>query len=139
MNQDNEHLNLLSIFHYVLAGVMALFSCIPFIHFFLGAALTFGGLGEGDPGAGGVGILIMVVAGLIILVGWTISTLVFFAGRNLKSRTRYTYCLVIAGIECLFMPMGTVLGVFTIIVLMRDTVKPLFDGGRAVEAEIVSS
>ena len=35
-----------------------------------------------------------------------------------------------AGLECIFMPFGTVLGVFTIIVLMRDTVKELF--GRAV-------
>jgi hypothetical protein len=37
-----------------------------------------------------------------------------------------------AGIECIFMPVGTVLGVFTIIVLMRDSVKELF-GHRATE------
>ncbi len=30
------------------------------------------------------------------------------------------------GVECLFMPVGTVLGVFTIIVLVRDSVKELF-------------
>jgi hypothetical protein len=35
-----------------------------------------------------------------------------------------------AGVECLFMPVGTVLGVFTIIVLVRDSVKELF--GRPV-------
>jgi hypothetical protein len=34
--------------------------------------------------------------------------------------------LAIAGIECIFIPFGTVLGVFTIIVLMRPTVKELF-------------
>ena len=32
-----------------------------------------------------------------------------------------------AATMCLFMPFGTVLGVFTIIVLMRPSVKPLFD------------
>ena len=31
-----------------------------------------------------------------------------------------------AGIECIFMPVGTVLGVFTIIVLVRNSVKALF-------------
>ncbi len=34
--------------------------------------------------------------------------------------------LVMAGIECLFMPFGTALGVFTIIVLIRDDVKTMF-------------
>jgi len=38
-----------------------------------------------------------------------------------------------AGIECLFMPFGTVLGVFTIMVLMRDPVKQLF-GVNPVES-----
>ena len=129
MTQDNEHLNLLSIFHYVLAGVMALFSCIPFLHFFIGAALAFGGLGDGDESANIAGLFMMVFAGLFILTGWTISVMVFFAGRNLARRTRYNFCLVMAGVECLFMPFGTVLGVFTIIVLMRESVKPLFGGG----------
>ena len=32
-----------------------------------------------------------------------------------------------AGVECLFMPVGTVLGVFTIIVLVRDSVKAIFN------------
>ena len=32
---------------------------------------------------------------------------------------------------CLFMPLGTVLGVFTVIVLMRVSVKPLFLEKRA--------
>jgi hypothetical protein len=36
------------------------------------------------------------------------------------------FCLVMGGVECLFMPFGTVLGVFTIIVLMREPVKQLF-------------
>jgi len=36
------------------------------------------------------------------------------------------FCFVVACIECLFMPFGTVLGAFTIIVLMRPSVKNLF-------------
>ena len=44
------------------------------------------------------------------------------------------YCLVMAGIECLFMPFGTVLGVFTIIVLMRESVKEMFKVNEVIES-----
>jgi hypothetical protein len=35
-------------------------------------------------------------------------------------------CFAMAGVECIFMPFGTVLGVFTILVLNRQSVKELF-------------
>ncbi|MFC2144503.1 hypothetical protein ACFLQM_02320 [Acidobacteriota bacterium] len=131
MSQDSEHLKLLWIFHYVDAGMTAVFSCIPFIHFFMGLALATGAFPDTDPEAKTVGVVIMLIAGFIILVGWTLAALIAFAGRSLQTRKRYTYCLVMAGINCIFLPIGTVLGVFTIIVLSRDSVKELF--GRTVE------
>jgi len=131
MSQDSEHLKLLSIFHYVVAAMAALFACIPFIHFFMGLAMATGTFPDTGPEVQPVGIFLMVFAGLFILAGWALAVLIAYAGRSLQTRRRYTYCLVMAGVECIFMPFGTVLGVFTIIVLMRDSVKPLF--GRAVE------
>ena len=125
MKQDLEHLKLLAIFHYVVAGMAALFACIPFIHFFMGLALATGAL-DADPEAQPIGIGLMIFAGLFILAGWTLAALIAFAGRSLQTHKRYTYCLVMGGVECMFMPFGTVLGVFTIIVLMRDTVKEVF-------------
>ena len=126
MSQDSEHLKLLSIFHYVVAAMTALFACIPFIHFFMGLALATGAFPDTDPEAQPVGIFIMIFAGLFILAGWALAVLIAYAGRSLQTRRRYTYCLVMAGVECIFMPFGTVLGVFTIIVLMRDSVKDMF-------------
>ncbi|MBD3851767.1 MAG: hypothetical protein IFK93_10730 [Acidobacteria bacterium] len=126
MSQDSEHLKLLAIFHYVVAGITALFACIPFLHFFMGLALTAGAFPDTDPEAQAVGIFIMVFAGLFIVAGWTLAALIAYAGRNLQTRRCYTFCLVVAGVECIFMPFGTVLGVFTIIVLMRDSVKEMF-------------
>ena len=35
-------------------------------------------------------------------------------------------CMTVAGIQCILMPFGTILGVFTIIVLTRGSVKELF-------------
>ena len=68
----------------------------------------------------------MVSASLFILAGWAFAVCLALAGRYLSRRRRYTYCLVMGGVACIFMPFGTVLGVFTIITLVRDSVKRLF-------------
>jgi hypothetical protein len=130
MKQDLEHIKLLSIFHYVAAGMAALFACIPFIHFFMGLALATGALGDADPETRPIGLGLMALAGFFILAGWTLATLIAVAGRSLQTRKRYTFCLVMAGVECIFIPVGTVLGVFTIIVLIRESVKELFQRHR---------
>lgn len=141
MKQDLEHLKLLSIFHYVAAGMAAIVACIPFIHFFMGLALATGTLGDADHEGRTAGIFIMAFAALFISIGWVFAALVAFAGRSLAQRKRYTYCLVTAGVECIFMPVGTVLGVFTIIVLVRDSVKALFQApqGESLVTEKVDS
>jgi hypothetical protein len=49
------------------------------------------------------------------------------------------FCLVMAGIQCIFMPFGTVLGVFTIIVLMRNSVKEAFTANKTLEASVAGA
>ncbi len=73
-----------------------------------------------------LGWFFIIIPGVFILAGWTLAGLIITAGRKLRRRTSHTFCLVVAGVECMFMPFGTVLGVFTIVVLMRDSVKELF-------------
>lgn len=129
VNRDEEHLKLLSTFHYVVAAIGALFSLFPIFHVIFGLAIilvpnAFGGSAEGPPPF--VGWIFLTIGAVIILCGLTLSACIFAAGRFIAQRRNYTFCLVIAGLECLMMPFGTVLGVFTIVVLMRDTVKPLF-------------
>ena len=50
----------------------------------------------------------------------------FLAGLYLKKRKNRTFIMVVAGINCLQIPFGTVLGVFTIVVLSRPAVTNLF-------------
>jgi len=109
--------------------MLALASCIPLLHFFMGLALAIGAFEDGDSEVRPVGFVIMVVALGFIFLGWILAALMAFAGRGLAKRRRYTFCLIMGGVECLFMPVGTVLGVFTIIVLVRDSVKELFTSG----------
>jgi hypothetical protein len=79
------------------------------------------------------GLMFAVVGGSIVLLGWALAVCIALAGRSLAQRKRYTFCLALAGIQCAFTPFGTVLGVFTIIVLIRPSVKALF---QPVDAEI---
>ena len=131
-SQDAQHLQLLAIFHYVCAGIIALFACFPIIHLFMGLAMVFSPRTFTPPNSGPqppfevVGWIFIFFAGAFMLFGWTFAALVAWAGRCLSRRVRYTFCLVMGAIVCVFMPFGTVLGVFTVIVLMRPTVKPLF-------------
>jgi len=134
MNQDEEYLRLLSIFHYVVAGIAALFSMLPLIHLFLGIAMITGSLPGGKPedamGAM-MGWFFVVIATAIITCGLAFAACLAVAGRSLAERRRYTFCLVVAGLSCMFTPFGTVLGVFTFVVLLRPPVRALFQPAAA--------
>jgi hypothetical protein len=127
-SEDRDHLQLLSIFHYVVGGLAAMFALIPVIHLTLGLAMISGVFDHGQKDAPPeiVGWFFVVIASFFILFGLTFATLIAVAGRFLSRQKHHLYCLVMAGVECIFAPFGTVLGVFTLIVLMRPSVKAAF-------------
>jgi hypothetical protein len=126
--EDLEHLRLLAIFHYVVAGMQALFACLPLIHLTVGIAMLTVPKRMGSDGAEGmVGWMFVVMATVFILAGWTIALCTFFAGRALAARRRWVYCVVVdALLAALCMPFGTILGVLSILVLVRPQVKAAF-------------
>lgn len=127
MNKDLEHLRWLTIGFYVNAGITTLFALLPFIHLFIGIAMVSGKFdGEKNPPPF-FGWMFIGFAVFFIALGFALAICNFLAGRFLKRQTKYTFCLVLAAINCMFMPFGTILGVFAIIVLARDSVKALFN------------
>ncbi|HQU85138.1 MAG TPA: hypothetical protein PKY59_18505, partial [Pyrinomonadaceae bacterium] len=121
-------------FHYVVGAIIALFSCLPFIHLAIGIMFLTGNMPEPKNPADAppfpkeiFGLMFTVIPAIIILCGWTLAICTIIAGRKLSKQTSYMFCIVVAAILCIFTPFGTVLGVFTIIVLMRDSVKALFN------------
>lgn len=124
MNNNEQYLKLLSVFHYVVGGLAAFFSSFFLIHLSIGVAIIAGAVPDHPPKF--VGLLLVMIALFAIASGWTLATCIIIAGRNLAMRRHYMFCLVMAAISCIFMPFGTVLGVFTIIVLLRPSVKELF-------------
>ncbi len=129
MNKDLEHLRWLSIGFYVNAGISALFALFPFIHLFIGIAMVTGSFeNDKNPPPPFFGWLFIGIATVVIVLGFALAICNFLAGNFLKQQKKYTFCFVIGALNCVFMPFGTILGVFTIIVLIRDSVKSLFNG-----------
>jgi hypothetical protein len=137
MNQDVQHIKLLSIFHYVVGVLMGLFACIPIFHFGIGVMMIaapnkMGGSGPPPPPA--IGWIFVLISAFIMFLGWTAAICLMVAGWFLPRYKHYLFCMIVAGIACLFQPFGTVLGVFTFIVLLRPSVKRLFEtGGHPAE------
>jgi len=138
-SSDTENLSILSIFHYVVAGLAALLACFPILHLIMGFIVIFACLFGAESSTGRtdtpeapvmfliIGIMFIIIPLIIIFLGWAFAVCLVFAGRFLSKKIHYRFCLVMAGISCAFVPFGTVLGVFTILVLVKPSVKQLFD------------
>jgi hypothetical protein len=133
MNSDLEHLRLLSIFHYVVGGLAAMFALFPIFHLAMGIGMVAGRFP--DPSEQRdmqlFGWLFVAMAAIWIVAALTFAVCVVLAGRFLARRTHYTFCFIIAALSCAFMPFGTILGVFTIVVLVRPSVRQLFEAAPA--------
>jgi len=129
---DTEHLKLLSIFHTVMAIALALFGLFPIIHLLVGLGFLFGV--EGLAPSGGepfpevlFGVMFTVIPLVIILVMEGLAVAVAVAGARLRARRSWMLCVVVAGLSVMLMPpIGTVLGVFSLIVLNRPAVRQAF-------------
>ena len=144
--EDAEHLSALSIGHFILAGVALLGGVPTLIYGVAGAKLIdeFGSdlsmaMGElpGQPGANPFGgspdtmlqdlntlVTTMIVS--IVLLALVSAVHLSVVGVKIRQRRWWTFCYLTGWGECLMFPFGTILGIFTIIVLSRASVKRLF-------------
>ena len=130
IDRDEEHLRLLKVTYYVLAGISGLFSLFPLLWVGLAGILMSGAIpapsnSNGNPARMGLVFLSFGIAATIL--GLTLTLLTFLVARNLRDRRHRTFCMVIAGLCCLYVPCCTAIGVCAFIVLNRSTVKMLFD------------
>lgn len=131
---DQEHLKLLSIGYMISAGLSVLFSLFGLMYVFMGVVMrsAFAGTSEATIKQGQAPppemFLFFTLIGLVMfLVMITLAAMKARAAWCLKKRRSRVFCLVVGGISCLGIPYGTVIGVFTFIVLGRASVKQLFN------------
>ncbi len=143
-----SHLHLLSVFHFVMGGFYSLGIGFIALHFFImRVVMTMPpplmhsstspppGISTTPPSAFmppeimNIMIVFYIVMGLIIA---GLATGNILAGVWLRKRIQHTMTFVVAAINCFFFPFGTALGVFTIIVLQRATVKMTYASNTRV-------
>jgi hypothetical protein len=129
-DQDREHLRLLTIFWYIWAGIEAAAGLIGFAFIAMGVFISTSPqvARSNNPPPPWFGAMFAGMGGLFLVTVEATAVLSLLTGRFLSRRQHPTFCIVISAINCMSMPLGTALGVFTILVLQRPSVKALFDG-----------
>lgn len=131
IKRDQEHLGLLAVFHYVVGAFLALISLFPLIHVTVGISMVAdGGLfsqtQSSAPPEALFGWFFVVIGLMAILFGEVLAACIIISGRLISLRKRRMFSIVIAALVCTSPPFGTVLGVFTILVLSRESVRNLY-------------
>lgn len=128
---DADHLNLLAIFHFISAGFACLGLVFLFGHYMLfHTMMTNPQMWKTSPQAPDPAQFFAVFRWFYVVFGtWLVASglLNLISAFCLRRRTHRTFSIVVACINCIYMPLGTILGAFTIIVLVRDTVRELYE------------
>jgi UPF0716 family protein affecting phage T7 exclusion len=137
VKRDIEQLQLLMIFHFILAAILAFLSLFPLFYVFAGIMILTSPPPPPAPGGPAmppnftttVGWTVIAIGGIPALLGFIETILLLIAGICLWRRKGYGFCFAVACITCVVPPLlGTALGVCSILVLVRRTVKDLFSG-----------
>ncbi len=136
-SRDADHLRILAAFHYVFAGLALVGIGFLAVHYLIMRTVMSPEMLAQSPNPPPEGFLDLFVwfyvfFAAMMIVGGVLNLL---AANNLRKRRSRMFCMVVAGLNCLQFPFGTVLGVFTLVTLNRDTVRAMFDGeGNAAQS-----
>lgn len=127
MARDLSDLSILSVLFWLDAGLQVL--GVGFL-----AALTMMGMNEeaannaaGQASTDAVsGQLVIWMLGAMTLLAGVMLLLKILCAYGIGQRRFRTLCLVISTINCVAVPIGTVLGIYSLMVLMRPSVAELF-------------
>ncbi len=135
--ENTEQLRILSIFHYVLGGLEICFGCLGSLYLLMGLSLALNPMvwtshGEVPPPPF-MGWIFVAVGGMWILCGVVFGILTALSGRFIAKRRNKTFSIVIGALNCLFVPFGTLLGVFTIILLSKNEIVAMYNESASAE------
>jgi outer membrane lipoprotein-sorting protein len=131
--KDREHVKLLAIFHFVFAGLAFVgigFLCVHYamMHMMFSNPDMWKSQPQVMPPKVFLDAFIWfyLFFGVLLLTGLVLNVL---SGLFLLQKRHRVFSLVIGGLNCFQIPFGTALGVFTILVLTRDSLRQLYAGG----------
>ena len=129
---DADHLRLLAIFHFVVAGLAILGLGFLFLHYaVMHTLIASPEMWKDQKGAGPPPEQFFAIFKWFylffatVLVTGGLGNLI--SGLFIRKKKNRIFSLVVAGINCVQFPFGTVLGVFTFVVLLRDSVREIYE------------
>ena len=133
--RDREHVKLLAIFHFVFAGLGLVgigFLCVHYaiMHTVFSNPDMFKGTMPPKAFLDAF-VWFYLFMGVILASGLVLNVL---SGLFLGQKRHRIFSLVIGGLNCLQIPFGTALGVFTILVLSRNSVRELYSESGRISA-----
>jgi hypothetical protein len=136
---DVEHLKLLSAFHFVGVGLAVIGLLMVYGHYTLFNSMMSNSKLWQQQGAPPPPIEMfasmkwMYVVFALGVAGT--GALNLLSALFIRARRHRIFSLVVAGFNCFYMPLGTALGIFTIVVLVRSSVGDLYQMGSDVVRE----
>ena len=131
--RDREHVKLLAIFHFVFGGLAFVGIGFLGVHYAIMHTVfsnpdIWKSSQQAMPPKAFLNAFIWfyLFVGVLLLTGLILNVL---SGLFLLQKRNRLFSLIIGGLNCLQIPFGTALGVFTILVLSRDSVRQLYPGG----------
>jgi hypothetical protein len=149
-----DRLRLLSLGYYISGAIGAAFVSFLLIHFFVLLGMSFipesqwntsprssstmqqaspvpspSGSQSAKVNQGPPTLMFRIVAGIIgviIIGGWTLGALTVYAGHCIKKRKHKVFIYVIAAVNCIWIPYGTLLAIATIILFQWPEVQMEF-------------
>ncbi|HEY5909693.1 MAG TPA: hypothetical protein VJA21_03715 [Verrucomicrobiae bacterium] len=128
--RDREHVKLLGIFHFVFAGLAFVGIGFLFVHYSIMHTVfsnpeMWKSQQQAMPPKAFLDAFIWfyLFMGVLLLTGLVLNVL---SGLFLLQKRNRLFSLIIGGLNCLQIPFGTALGVFTILVLSRDSVHQMY-------------
>jgi len=128
-NEDTKHLDLLSTLHYFAGAIMAFFSCFPLLH--IGWGLATGSrqlfnISLISQPSNEWGWIFVLMESIFFALGLNMAICIMIVGWKLKRRKSRLFCMSVAGMECIFLPFGVLLGGTTLIALNKVSIKEMF-------------
>jgi len=128
--RDHDQLRLLAIFHLVIAGLALIGIGFLFVHYAIMHAVfsnpeMWKSQKQTPPPQAFLDLFVWlyVFVGIILIAATALNVL---SGFFLWQKRHRLFSLIVAALDCLQIPFGTALGVFTIIVLSRESVQQLY-------------
>jgi len=123
-----EDLQILSYFHFAMAAMIAMAALVPALLLAIGEALSRpeGAEVVRTDGARATNTATIVLVALVLLAGCALATLVGAGARELHRRGRWRLAVTASALQCLFFPLGTLLGGVTLTRLRDPAVRATF-------------